>query len=115
VNLALINKTSSGLALQMVPHIGSTVDPAVGPCIIVATLADNGSSIQMIFQENEEQSKHHNERGCLVVKFEQRIVYREFVTLEPFEKAADKGQPVDNGWSRHFVLFLLNFVVKFIV
>jgi len=50
-----------------------------------------------------------------VVKFEQRIVYCELVTLEPFEKAADKGQPVDNGWSRHFVLFLLNFVVKFIV
>ena len=36
-----------------------------------------------------------------MMKFEQRIVYCEFVTLEPFEKAADTGQPVDDGWSRH--------------
>ena len=32
----------------------------------------------------------------LVVEFEQGIVYCEFIALEPFEKVADNGKPVDD-------------------
>ena len=35
-----------------------------------------------------------------MVELEQNIVHYNFVGLEPIEKAADKGQPVDS-WSRH--------------
>ena len=40
-------------------------------------------------------------KSYLMMKLKQRIVYCEFVTLEPFEKAADKGQTIDNCWGRH--------------
>jgi len=85
----------------MVSYVSCSVNPAVGPGIIISSLANDRPSVKMIFQENKQQAKHNNEGCGLMMKFEQRIVYCEFVTLEPFEKAADKGQPVDDGWSRH--------------
>ena len=35
----------------------------------------------------------------LMVKLEERIVYSELVTFEPFEKVTDDGQPVDDRGS----------------
>jgi len=100
-DLGLIHEASGGLALQVIPHIGSAVDPAVGLGIMVSALADNGSSVKMILQEDEQQSKHNNEGGGLVVKLEQGIVYGEIVSFEPFEQVADKRQSVDDCWSWH--------------
>merc|ERR1719206_1660678 len=34
-----------------------------------------------------------------MVKLEERIVYSELVTFEPFEKVTDDGQPVDDRGS----------------
>lgn len=85
----------------MVSYVSCSVDPAVGPGIIISSLANDRSSIKMIFQENKQQPKHNNEGCGLMMELEQRIVYCKFVTLEPFEKAADKWQPVDNRGGRH--------------
>merc|ERR1719317_618188 len=35
-----------------------------------------------------------------MVKLEERIVYSELVTFEPFEKVTDDGQPVDDRGSQ---------------
>jgi len=97
----LINEASCRLSLEVVSYVSCSVDPAVGPGIIISSLANDRSSVKMIFQENKQQSKHNNEGCGLMMKLKQRIVYCEFVTLEPFEKAADKGQTIDNCWGRH--------------
>jgi len=80
----------------MFPDIGCPVDPAVGPCILVTTLANDSSPVQMVFQENEQKPKHDHKCGGLVVELEQGIVYCEFIALEPFEKVADNGKSVDD-------------------
>jgi len=84
LHLILIDIAASGLPLEVLLHIGSSVDPAVGPRILVSTLADDGSSVQMILQENKEQAEHHDEGGCLMMELKERIVYCQLVTLEPF-------------------------------
>lgn len=99
--LGLVHETSCGLSLEMIPHIGCAMNPAVGLGIMVSSLADNGSSVKMILQKNKQESKHNNEGGGLVVKLEQGIVYGELVSFEPFEQVADKRQSVDDCWSWH--------------
>ena len=86
---------------------------------MVSALANNSSSIQVILHEDEEQSKHHDEGGglediiennvdkkhsrinYLVMELEQKVVNDEIISFEPLEKAADEGQPIDDGWGRH--------------
>jgi len=68
---------------------------------VVSALANNSSSIQVILHEDEEQSKHHDEGGGLVMELEQKVVNDEIISFEPLEKAADEGQPIDDGWGRH--------------
>lgn len=41
------------------------------------------------------------ERFYLVMEFEQRVVYRQLVPLEPLHEAAHEGQPVDGHRHRH--------------
>jgi hypothetical protein len=65
-------------------NVSGTVDPAVGPGVLVTTLADDSSTVQMVLQENEQQTKHNHECGGLVMQFEQGIVHNNFVSLEPF-------------------------------
>jgi hypothetical protein len=38
---------------------------SLSPCILVTALADNGPPIQMVFQKDEQQPKHDDERGRL--------------------------------------------------
>jgi len=84
LHVLLVNIAACGLTLEVLLHIGSPVDPAVGPSILISSLADDGSSVQMILQENKEQAEHDDEGGCLVMELEERIVYCQLVTLEPF-------------------------------
>jgi len=103
LQLGLVNKATSGLPLEVFLHIGSAVDPAVGPCILVTTLADNGTAVKMILQEYKEETKHHDEGCGLVMQLKQRIVDGKLVPLEPFEKVAHEGETVYNcrshGWT----------------
>ena len=41
------------------------------------------------------------ERFYLVMEFEQRVVYRQLVPLEPLHEAAHEGEPVDGHRHRH--------------
>jgi len=61
LNLGLVDKAAGSLALQVLPHIGCTVDPAVRSGILVPALADDSSPIQVVFQENEQKSEHDHE------------------------------------------------------
>ena len=75
------------------------MDPAVGLGILVPALADDGPPVQVVLQEYEEQPEHDHECGSLMVEPEERIVYSELVTFEPFEKVTDDGQLVDDRGS----------------
>lgn len=75
------------------------MDPAVRPGVLVPALADDGPAVQVVLKEDEEQPEHDHECGGLVVELEERIVYRELVTFEPFEKVTDDGEPVDDRGS----------------
>merc|ERR1719361_1816666 len=61
LNPALVDEATSGLALQVLPDVGSSMDPAVRPGILVASLADNCSPVKMVFEEDEQQSEHYDE------------------------------------------------------
>jgi len=97
--LGLVHEAAGSLALQMFSYIGCTVDPAVRPGVLVPALADDGPPVQVVLQEDEEQPEHDHECGGLVVELEERIVYRELITFEPFEKVTDDGESVDDRGS----------------
>merc|ERR1719220_1585355 len=61
LNPALVDKAAGGFPLQVLSDVSRPVDPAVRPGILVPPLADNGSSIKMVFQEDEQQPKHDDE------------------------------------------------------
>jgi len=85
LNPRLVYEAARGLALEMFPDVGGSMDPAVRPCILVPSLTHDCSPIQMILQKDEEQTEHYYKGGSLVMKFEQRIVYDEIVSFEPLE------------------------------
>jgi len=102
LNSALVHKAASGFSLEVLLHIPCTVDPAVRLCVLVCIPAHDGSSIQVVLQEDEHESEHEHGRGVLVVKAEQEVVDIVLVSSEPGKEVLKHGQLPESHRRRHF-------------
>ena len=103
--LLLVDKTASGLALQVFVHICRPVDPAVLVGIwgeLLACLAQDCLDIQVIFHKHKYEAHHDDEGGHLVVEFEERSINFSLVTSEPFHHFGYDWQFVNYSVWRHF-------------
>lgn len=94
LDLRLVDEAAGRLSLEVRPNVGSSVDPAVRSGVLVPALADDGSTVQVVLQEDEQQPEHDHERRGLVMQPEEGVVYGEFVALEPFQQVTDNGQSI---------------------
>ena len=96
--LLLVHKAPRGLPLQVLVNIRRPVDPAVLVCVrseLLPCLAEDRLHVQVVLHEDEDEPHHDDERGHLVVEFEEGPIDFCLVASKPLHHLGDDWQLVD--------------------